>query len=544
MFYTGVVEDRQDPKRLGRCRVRVVGIHSEDRVSLKTEDLPWAWPMVPITSASMNGIGDAPVGPVEGSWVVIVFRDPDEFQQPMMMGTLGGWPKEASTGLPFTDPNKKYPLSDFLDEPDTNRLARNDSKLSETVVKTKEDARITDIEIGNSDAVWNQPFIPYNAKYPFNHVFQSESGNIREFDDTDKVERIHTYHRSGTFEEIDANGTRVNRIVGNNYEIVDNDGYIHIQGQCVVNVAGSATIRVDGDSHLSVGGKINIKADDNINIGSDKKITFQSGSDIQLSCKRLLVESESVGVNTKGKLDFLAGDTINFHGAKFYAQSNTANPPSIDYSTWNKFDASTLSAIPDAPSRTTDILVTVESYTPTQIAAVGLNPADPMFAKPTGTPVLQRMPPGTNGITPKPPVDVPNCDFSSDYQISTNFKVKQILFPQSGGKIVGQHGLTACQIMTNLTKVFDSIVEPIFANTGSNMVLTSAYRRAGNPHSMGNGKISRHEIGCAVDMQFRDCKTHDDYVARAKQIQGWCAYDQLIVENSGGKIWLHIHFNK
>ena len=30
VWFTGVVEDRQDPKRLGRVRVRVLGMHTED----------------------------------------------------------------------------------------------------------------------------------------------------------------------------------------------------------------------------------------------------------------------------------------------------------------------------------------------------------------------------------------------------------------------------------------------------------------------------------------------------------------------------------
>lgn len=54
MFYTGVVEDIHDPLMLGRVRVRVVGVHTENKVLLPTEDLPWATPVLPITSASMN----------------------------------------------------------------------------------------------------------------------------------------------------------------------------------------------------------------------------------------------------------------------------------------------------------------------------------------------------------------------------------------------------------------------------------------------------------------------------------------------------------
>ena len=56
MMYQGVVEDRNDPLQLGRVRVRFVGIHTEDKQKIATEDLPWAYPIQPITSAAMSGI--------------------------------------------------------------------------------------------------------------------------------------------------------------------------------------------------------------------------------------------------------------------------------------------------------------------------------------------------------------------------------------------------------------------------------------------------------------------------------------------------------
>ena len=43
IWWMGVVEDNNDPEQLGRVRVRCIGIHTEDREELPTEDLPWAW---------------------------------------------------------------------------------------------------------------------------------------------------------------------------------------------------------------------------------------------------------------------------------------------------------------------------------------------------------------------------------------------------------------------------------------------------------------------------------------------------------------------
>jgi hypothetical protein len=97
MFYTGVVESRSDPLELGRCQVRIVGLHTHDKTQLPTQQLPWATPVQPVTSAAMNGIGHTPIGPVEGTSVIILFADHDK-QQPIILGTLGGIP---STPLPI-----------------------------------------------------------------------------------------------------------------------------------------------------------------------------------------------------------------------------------------------------------------------------------------------------------------------------------------------------------------------------------------------------------------------------------------------------------
>ena len=94
-WWTGVVEDRDDPLKLGRCRVRIVGYHNADVTQLPIEDLPWAHPMQPITSAAISGIGSTPVGPVPGTWVVGFFRDGEDGQQPIILGTLGGIPQKG-----------------------------------------------------------------------------------------------------------------------------------------------------------------------------------------------------------------------------------------------------------------------------------------------------------------------------------------------------------------------------------------------------------------------------------------------------------------
>ena len=70
VWFQGVIEDRNDPLKIGRVKIRCYGYHTENKQDLPTEDLPWATPITPVTSASVNGIGETPLGPVTGTWVV------------------------------------------------------------------------------------------------------------------------------------------------------------------------------------------------------------------------------------------------------------------------------------------------------------------------------------------------------------------------------------------------------------------------------------------------------------------------------------------
>ena len=123
VWWHGVVEDRKDPMFLGRCRVRILGWHTADKAELPTADLPWAYPLMPITSASQIGVGEAPVGPVEGTWVMGYYRDGELAQEPVMVGTLPGVPENlAKKGTGFNDPR--------LDDPDTNRNMKDKDGLA------------------------------------------------------------------------------------------------------------------------------------------------------------------------------------------------------------------------------------------------------------------------------------------------------------------------------------------------------------------------------------------------------------------------------
>ena len=286
VWFNGVVEDRQDPQKLGRLRVRGVGIHTDNKDDLPTADLPWSQLIHPITSSGISGLGHSPGFIVEGTWVFGYFRDGYAMQEPMVIGTLPGKPIElAETSKGFYDPNGVYPK--YKDEVDTNRLATNDSNNPHLGLELRKLTRKTGVPTADFDAVpveehistaieasdsdtWNQPEIPYAAVYPFNHVFESESGHVMEIDDTKDNERLFTQHRTGTSQEIDKDGNQVNIIKGDHYNIVSGKRQAVIEGNADLTIGGRHKIYINKDGQTNNHYDIQVGPNASVNIQIDK----------------------------------------------------------------------------------------------------------------------------------------------------------------------------------------------------------------------------------------------------------------------------------
>ena len=130
-WFVGVVEDRQDPKQIGRCKVRIYGHHSINKDTQPTKDLPWAIPIQPITSAAISGVGGSPVGPLPGTWVVGFYLDGADMQQPAFFGTIGA--DTAPTVFEEKPEKPNFQLKDNDDElkDESGKTITKENKLSD-----------------------------------------------------------------------------------------------------------------------------------------------------------------------------------------------------------------------------------------------------------------------------------------------------------------------------------------------------------------------------------------------------------------------------
>lgn len=798
MLYTGVVENRYDPLKLGRCQVRVVGLHTHDKTKLPTSDLPWAYPMQSITSAAISGIGQTPLGLVEGTWVVVMFQDLDQ-QYPIIIGSIGGIPQsetnisvddstlkikidgqvtQTSTqtnvvldgqgypvtsgdgsavttspapvlentntlkrvnefkpssacvalikkfeglrltayqdsvgvwtigygttkingvavqpgqtctaaeaeayltedikkvaeapiqrntrglitqsmydalccftynvgggnfakstllkdlnsgkyldaaagflqwtkaggvelkglvrrriaekdlfladGIPneageipqqtqqavtpaevvstgsttqatqdapqstnsvqgFVDPNGKYPL--YFNEPDTNRLARHE-EINKTIVYKKEASIDEGVET-STGGTWNQSPIPYNAQYPFNHVMQTESGHVLEFDDTPNSERIHLYHKSGTFVETDANGTQVTRIVGDGYEILERNGYIHINGSLNVTIDGAYNLYVKNAANINIDGaaKINIFNNADINVSGNANLAV--GETFAVLASAIKMEADSIDLKASGNINIDAGGE---------ASMNAGGNAKVDGSQVhlgmgaNSADSSGLSApdgvkSPEMPEFNELKVITrgdtaagqyetpeegdATAYQQSQINS-GAMKADE----------IGKSEPKEEVKAPTPAV-VPgaqNCSmiygmasFDPSFRLSKHYTLGA--FTKNGSRpIIPQQGLTIQEIVCNLKGLAENCLEPV-RDIYPNMILTSVFRRPEDVPS--SAKTSDHYIGCAADIVIPNLDRQGHYEAIQK-IQQLIPYDQLLLEYQGAKtVWIHISF--
>lgn len=800
IFYVGIVESRTDPLFLGRCKVRVIGVHTADKTELPTEGLPWATPVQSITSAAVSGIGISPTGIVESAQVLIVFSDPESKQSPLILGTIAGIPVKANVyddnfkdiqpritneinapsdnpylgegivevtltpgeigsltseqviklmaaikkressnnyravnslgysgayqmgcamledlgyviagswgkykrnsvlnpgtinvwsgkdgitsqakwldspsiqdkackeelklwykrmlrgglcspntpsaelagllmvahlkgtgkggvrdflrnqatpdaygtnpseyyrlgfksidnvsdvvtpnednvtvaerkskitpfegsktkdgssisisqdslvkGNPnafgFIDPTLKYPLDNHLNEPDTNRLARNQS-IEKTIVAEKEGNRSTNISVANSSFQWVQPNCPYNAMYPYNHVYYTESGHIQEFDDTPGSERIHLYHKSGTFTEIDHVGNQVNKVVGSRVTIVEDDDKIYISGSGLITIDGDFSldvkralhIEVQGNVNLAVHGDLNQVVDGNINL---KCIDFnlECTNNLNIHCIESFITNENnFNVSSDGSILLSSSEDLYLTSATTLAADSAEIHLNSGLSVAAETSPKITINLDWTPSLTEYDITTYDSTKQFENESFIFGEIDPKIND-SDTPSTIVIASENNVI---------EFPITNSTRLSPNFTVGDLVDNKTIGLPAnGQHGLTQEQLVINLQNLAVNILEPIKA-LYPDMKINSGFRLKGNSTSKAKG-VSEHELGRAADVGFtkfppgiknRSQLFLERSISLSNQLP---TYDKLILESkTDGKNWIHISFN-
>ena len=253
MIRFGTVKSVDDPKKLGRVKVKLYDIHR----NIETKDLPWSQVVMPATTPAINGTGQS-VNLAVNSLVCGIFLD-DTMQEFMVMGSL---------------PTKTEGVED-----------------NNVRVRAEADPN-ADEETGAY-----QPASTYAPVYPYNNVMETESGHVKEYDDTPGAERIMERHKSGTQYEIAANGSKTERIVRDNYQLVVGHDTLEVFGDVRIIVSGNADIAIAGNMNTAVGGTTNLT--------STGKITMTGDVDVSGVLRtKTAIESEAINLNAHTHDDF------------------------------------------------------------------------------------------------------------------------------------------------------------------------------------------------------------------------------------------------
>lgn len=248
--FIGTVVNVKDPLKANRVQVRIFGLHDTETTNLDNKNLPWALVEMPTTTAGVTGLGLTVHGLLPGSVVTLEFLDGIAKQIPLVRGVILGISTANGVNLPFGDPDKKYPLKDRLNEPDVNRLARND-KATQTYRSSKGSSGSVSYGSGS----WSQPGDPYNATYPNNKVIETTSGHVVEIDDTPGAERIHIRHKSGTYTEYHPSGDIVHYTAGAEYS-TSGPLNILVKGNANLTVNGNANTKINGNENRNISGNV------------------------------------------------------------------------------------------------------------------------------------------------------------------------------------------------------------------------------------------------------------------------------------------------
>ena len=149
------------------------------------------------------------------------------------------------------------------------------------------------------------------SKNPHNKVIaQTPSGSSFHMDSTPEYEHIRLQHRSGSYTEVQNDGTEVHKIVGDGYEIITKNKNVLIKGYCNITIEGNCTTHIKGDLVQRIDGNFfqEVRGDSTTYVAGDCSVNSQG--DMDISVGGLLSEitlSSAEGVQIQGDLDVTGG---------------------------------------------------------------------------------------------------------------------------------------------------------------------------------------------------------------------------------------------
>ena len=241
IWFIGEVEDRNDPLKLGRVKVRCFGWHSTDKELQPTKNLPWASTVQPVTTPANSSSGLT-----KGVWVFGFFLDGERAQKPMIMGHIPGYrfgsPGESELSRAARNETDYQPPGDVL----------RDGTILEEVVVDPNDEQPDDPKTGQVNK-WSEPARPTDAVYPTATVNAHESGTYTQIAGSGRY-TIQT--NNGSYIEIDAGGNGKFKVVTDHYEIVGGSKYMDVKGTVNMHVIGNVVNNIEGNLVENITGNV------------------------------------------------------------------------------------------------------------------------------------------------------------------------------------------------------------------------------------------------------------------------------------------------
>lgn len=495
-----------------------------------------------------------------------------------------------ATEVGFTDPSGKYPLRDHMNEADTNRLAR--GVIEGTCFGFKDSTRKTSIPTAGGNT-WSQPLSSYNTVYPYNKVFESESGHVMEFDDSPDGERVHLYHRKGTYIEMDPNGSQLNFIVGDNYQVILRNNNVYVVGTCNLTVGGGANILVQGDAKIEVEGTsdislkndarigvannldlvvgedMNLKVGGAFNVESGAETSFKTGANFNVDSAAgvsvhaaqdtNLLSDGSTNMQAAGTMDVKSGGTLHVDYSEGQFGNGAAaaevvvlpavelTPPDQGAPSGTTFDNL------EPPERSFEDVAKFETpddwESPAGQAEKDKQYDNPTYKAPENTAGgAQESAPSTGGKGAGKKIDTTQIyarsDFPPSFRLSKNFVLGQlvepsvmlndVMLPPSIGQGGQARVYTKQELVANLAALAENICEPIYELLGPTSGKFAAQSAKGawciNSGLRGDKNGSDHNKGRAMDLRYNPKRSFEDMWKLAVQLEKILPYNQLILE--------------